>query len=249
MCDKVKVLDQADRNLQALKANRYPGRGLIVGLSQGGLYLVQVYWIMGRSASSRNRIFISDDPTSLRTVPIDVAKIENPGLLIYRAMAEFDKLYVVSNGDQTETVISTDKKGMFFEQGMRCRDYEPDAPNYTPRITAIFSRKLGYPAAEILVLKKSEFGIGCDRFLYRYEEFHPGLGRCVTTYSGDGDPLPSFCGEPYLLPLHGDIDEVARTIWSALDTANRVALAVKFIDKEGKEPSVIKIINAYRAVA
>jgi hypothetical protein len=206
---------------------------------------------MGRSENSRNRIFVATGG-DLRTAPADASKVKDPSLIIYRAMAEAKSggFFVVSDGDQTDTVISGDRKNMLFEQGMRCRGYKPDAPNFTPRITAVFSKRLISPVAEILVLKKSKFGKGCDRLLYRHDSFYPGFGFCVTTYSGDGNPLPSFCGEPYLLPLPGTIKDVADDMWEALNEANRVSLAVKFISaKEGNDFSEIFIINKYSAVA
>ncbi|HTX86833.1 MAG TPA: IMP cyclohydrolase [Candidatus Nanoarchaeia archaeon] len=236
------------RNLEALAKNPYPGRGLIVGLSNGGRYLVQVYWIMGRSENSRNRVFVVEGG-SLRTALADDSKTADRSLIIYRAMAERSGLFVVSNGDQTDDVIAGDVGGMFFEQSLRNRVNEPDAPNFTPRITAIFSTRSVDPVAEILILKRSQIGNGCDRFLYRYDDLRPGVGYCVTTYSGDGNPLPSFCGEPYLLPTRGSIDEVAKMMWNSLNEENRVSLAVKFIKAPDGESSEIRVINKYQAVA
>jgi len=238
----------AQVNLKVLGDNPYPGRGLIIGLSEDGKQLIQVYWIMGRSANSRNRVFISDDCRSLRTSPSDASKVKDSSLIIYQAMAENSDLYVVSNGDQTDSVIEGDKHCVDFQKTMLTRQYEPDAPNFTPRISAIFSKRLEKPFAEISVLKKTEFGFGCNRFLYRYDEFHPGIGYCVTTYVGDGDPLPSFCGEPYLLPLPGDIDNVAGTIWNSLNEENRVSLAVRFISAGADDSSAMKIVNKYSIV-
>jgi IMP cyclohydrolase len=250
MSQETDFREKAWLNLSVLARNPYPGRGLVVGLSEDRKHLIQVYWIMGRSENSRNRIFVAEGGGfDLRTALANPNKKGDSSLTIYRAMAQIPNFYVVSNGDQTDTVISGDGKGMLFEQGMRCRSHEPDDPNFTPRITAIFSKRLSSPLAEILVLKKSEFGTGCNRFLYRYDAFAPGTGYCVTTYSGDGKPLPSFCGEPYPLPLEGDIDNVAASIWKSLNEENRVSLAVKFINAGEGDRASIAIINKYSAVA
>ena len=237
---------QANENLEALRKNPYPGRGLIIGLDETGRSLVQVYWIMGRSANSRNRVFESDGGR-LWTTAADPSKVKDPSLIIYNAMRELAGLYIVTNGDQTDTIAQACLAGGDFRQALNTRVYEPDAPNFTPRISAICSLREGGPFAELSVLKKSAFGDGCDRHLFRIEAFGAGLGHCVTTYMGDGDPLPAFAGEPYLLPLRGDIESVARTIWEALNEENRVSLAVKFIDA-GDGRSSIHVVNKYEKV-
>jgi IMP cyclohydrolase len=234
----------ASDNLKALCANPYTGRGIVVGLDETDTHLVQAYWITGRSENSRNRIFVADDKGSLRTQAADPSKVKDPSLIIYRVMAEIDGLYVVSNGDQTDTVIEADEEGEDLYIAMLTRTYEPDAPNYTPRITALCSLREISPYAEISMLRRSKLGEGCDRHFWRYEQFQPGLGYGITTYTGDGDPLPAFQGEPYLLPLLGGIERMALLLWDALDSKNRVSLAVKMINIE-QMTSRIHIINQY----
>ena len=235
--------DEANRNLEALRRNPYPGRGLIAGMDESGASLVQVYWIMGRSANSRNRVFESEGGR-VWTAPADPSKVKDPSLIIYNAMNELRGLYVATNGDQTDTIVEAALAGADWRAALDTRVYEPDAPNFTPRIAAVCSLRQGVHVAELAVLKKSAFGDGCDRHTFRLERFGQGFGHCVTTYMGDGDPLPSFRGEPYVLPLPGGIDAVAETIWNALNEENRVSLAVKFIDVE-KNASTLRIINKY----
>ncbi len=237
----------AQENLLKLKENPYPGRGIIVGMDETGKYLVQVYWIMGRSENSRNRIFVLDDDNAigtLKTAAADPAKVKDPSLIIYTAMAETLTRYAVSNGHQTTSALA--KKGL--QAAMESWQYEPDDPNFTPRITALVQpRAWNKQTAEISILKKSQFSNLCQRNLYVVPVSTPGLGYCITTYSGDGDPLPSFEGDPYLLPLPGDIYGVAQTIWDFLNEENRVSLAVKFINIETRE-TFIEIVNKYNAV-
>jgi len=232
------------RNLEALKNNPYRGRGIVVGLDETGRFLVQIYWIMGRSANSRNRVFASD-AGRLWTEAADPAKVADPSLIIYNAMRETKDLYVVTNGDQTDTIIEAALAGEDFRQALNTRVYEPDAPNFTPRISAVCSLSHGAPVAELAVLKKSPFGNGCDRHFFRYEQFSPGIGYCITTYLGDGNPLPSFRGEPLALPLEGDAQAIARTMWDALNAENRVSFAVKFIEIATGRSAII-VLNQYR---
>ncbi|MEI7620504.1 MAG: IMP cyclohydrolase [Candidatus Falkowbacteria bacterium] len=243
--------DRAERNFLTLAINRYPGRGLVLGMDETGKYLIQAYWIMGRSENSRNRIFVCEDGRELKTKAADPDKVEDPSLIIYTAMNDDSCNFVVSNGHQTNPVLSYCDS--FFGVGSLIEDndweykYEPDAPNYTPRITGAITIDAEKPFAEILILKKSPFSMACEKQLFRYNDFHPGIGHCVTTYAGDGDPLPSFEGEPYLLPLNGSITNIAKELWATLDEENKVSLAVKFINIENGETSV-EIINKYEAV-
>jgi hypothetical protein len=239
--------NQAKTNFEALRANPYPGRGIVIGMDDKGESLVQIYWIMGRSENSRNRIFVKNCD-SLRTAAADPSKLKDPSLIIYNAMRELAGLYIVTNGDQTDTIVQGCLAGADFRQSLNTRAYEPDAPNFTPRISAICSLREGLPFAEIAVLKKSAFGDATDRHFFRYEEFGPGLGHCVTTYMGDGDPLPSFCGEPLLMPVKGGMQTVAKNYWNALNEENRVSLGVKFIDIE-TGGSNMHVINKYNKTA
>ncbi len=236
----------ARNNLQALQANPYPGRGIIVGLDETGERLVQVYWIMGRSPNSRNRIFVADGG-AVRTEAADPAKVADPSLIIYNALAELTGVYIATNGDQTDTIVQAILAGGDARVALATRCYEPDAPNYTPRISALCSLRYGRPVVEMSILKRSAWGAGCDRQFFVYESFDAGLGRCLTTYAGDGDPLPSFEGEPKLMPLTGDIDGVLNSVWTALNEENRISLAVKFIHLKTGD-STVRIVNKYEKV-
>jgi IMP cyclohydrolase len=247
---------KAKVNLEALRINPYPGRGIIVGMDETGENLVQVYWIMGRSDNSRNRVFQSDDTGKVWTEAADPSAVEDPSLIIYTAMLEHKNgLCAVSNGLQTDAIIFSTKwndltKG--FHEIMHSYKYEPDSPNFTPRISAIcrtvirtsmISKMLSFPPyAEMAILKKSPRGKECDRFFYSIEDFIKGVGLCMTTYEGPGDPLPSFDRYPYPLPLGGNIDDILQGYWKTLDKENKVSLAVKFIPLNGDQTTV-KTIN------
>ena len=241
----------ARANLDALLSNSYPGRGLVLGLNAAGDAAIQVYWIMGRSPNSRNRVFVADDDGSLRTEAADPSTMKDPSLVIYRAMAEDDRDFVVSNGHQTDTIMDAIISWFGLNEALLEWKYEPDEPNFTPRISGIVSVKQGTPSgiyAAISILRKSPFGDHCDRASYEYEALPAGLGYCVTTYMGDGDPLPSFKDEPYLLPIDGwHVDEITQTFWDALNRDNRVSLAVKMIDLENGQ-SQLHVINKYEQV-
>lgn len=239
-------MQEATQNLETLRANPYPGRGIVIGMDETGGYLVQVYWIMGRSENSRNRVF-GAEAGHVWTEAADPSKVGDPSLIIYNAMRDLAGRYIVSNGDQTDTICEGFMTGMSIEQSLNVRAYEPDAPNYTPRISGVCTLRQGPPVAKLSVLKRSAFGDGCDRHFFRIETFGPGFGHCVTTYEGDGSPLPAFRGEPRVLPLPGDAESVATTIWDALNEDNRVSLAVKFIDIAGGLTQV-HIVNKYGKV-
>jgi len=233
-------------NLAALKANSYPGRGLCVGMDETGRRVFQVYWIMGRSANSRNRIFVSENGT-LRTAPADPAKVQDPSRIIYNAMRELTGVFIATNGDQTDTIYDNMKAGGSFADALQARTYEPDAPSFTARISSVCDLRPGGLVAQVSILKKSPFADAAERHLFQYEALPKGAGYTVTTYAGDGNPLPRFEGEPYLLPIRGSARAAAEILWGALDAANRVALAVKTIDLSSAA-SEIEIINAYKPV-
>jgi len=242
--------DMVLRNMKALMANPYPGRGLVVGTSQDSEHAVQIYWIMGRSENSRNRIF-SFEGGRLFTEAADPSKVKDPSLIIYNAMDEYRGNYVVSNGDQTDTVVKKLEVDAYasLADALSGRVFEPDAPNFTPRITGLSTFHEGKFLTEISILRRSGVASGsnCERFCFRYENLISGFGMCITTYTGDGCPLASFTGEPYVMPIQPSIDEVATTYWGMLNAENRVSLAVKFINaKTGK--SQIRVINQYSKI-
>ncbi len=216
-----------------IQSNPYPGRGIVVGRSDQGEFLL-VYWIMGRSANSQNRRFVAEGG-SLRTEPVDASKVRDPSLIIYEAMAELPGLQIVTNGDQTSTLVDALSSGGTLELALETREREPDAPNYTPRISAVLDTRSEQPKIALAVLKANPFDpADTDRFYYRPSLPQPGFGVALTTYMGDGDPLPSFSGEPLLLPCTGDAAQVLRHYWKALHPDNRVALAVKRVSSTGE---------------
>ncbi len=228
-------------NLAALEANPYPGRGIVLGRSADGARLVQVYWIMGRSENSRNRRFMAAG-ARLRTEAVDPAKMEDPELVIYTAMNEAAGQAVVTNGDHTDTIIQALESGGDYRSALRTREREPDAPNYTPRIAGGIHLDTG--AAWLAILKADpEDPARTGRAFYEYEQLPAGFGWCVTTYAGDGNPLPSYQGEPRPLPLRGPPETLAESFWGLLNRDNRVALAVKILGPG--DASSLQIINAH----
>lgn len=251
--DQIDAFREARKNLMVLSENPYPGRGIVIGLHPKGKHIIMAYWIMGRSDNSRNRLFDYDKEGRLFTVAADESKVEDPSLIIYNAMLEKSGLYVVSNGDQTDSVINEDlaQSGLRLSDMIRDRMYEPDKPNFTSRITGVVNKRLADwtesnpPRAELLILQKSRWSDACERRAYELE-LAPGFGWCITTYAGDGDPLPPFRGDPCLLPV-GNIEDTLDTYWNALNPDNRVALAVKAIDmKTGG--SMIFVENRFEKV-
>lgn len=211
-----------------LNANVYPGRGILIGKSADGQYAVTAYFIMGRSTNSRNRIFI-EDGMGIRTEAYDPALLSDPSLIIYAPVRVYGKYTIVTNGDQTDTVFDGLADGLTFEQSLRVREYEPDAPNYTPRISGVIDVKDGNYNYAMSILKSNADASGCDRYTYAYENPIAGEGRIIHTYVGDGDPLPSFEGEPVRVEISDDIDALTEKLWGALNEDNKVSLFVRYI--------------------
>jgi IMP cyclohydrolase len=231
-------------NLSALAANPYPGRGLIAGAEPAGKRFVQVYWIMGRSENSRNRVFKEFPDGSVRTEAHDPAKLSDPSLVIYAAARHFGKVWIVTNGNQTDTIETALKDGGSFESALMKREYEPDSPNFTPRISAIIDTSDAGEAYSLSILKRGPAG-GCDRAFWRYEKALAGLGHFISTYAGDGNPLPPFAGEPLPMPIpSGGPNAVAAFYWDRLDAANRVSLMARAIDPVTGEHETA-IVNAH----
>ncbi len=223
-----------------LMQNPYPGRGLVLGRSADDTWIM-IYWIMGRSANSRNRRFVAEGEV-LRTEPVDASLVADPSLIIYEAMLELPGLYLVSNGDQTSTMREMLKAGGTFEDAMAKREREPDAPNFTPRISGMISVRGPSVATTLSILKANLLDPAqTDRYTYRPAIPLAGYGMGLTTYSGDGDPLPSFAGEPLLLPCKGTPEKILEQYWNALNADNRVSLAVKEISpRTGQSKIYIK---------
>ena len=229
----------------SLRENSYPGRGIVAGLSADGKYAVCAYFIMGRSVNSRNRVFVEvPEDNGIETRPFDITKLSDPSLIIYHPVRVDGHTTIVTNGDQTDTVRNGLDKGFTFEQSLRSRTFEPDAPNFTPRISAVLNVHAGKFDYQMSIIKSEdgseERPIHCT---YSYGKPVAGEGHFIHTYKHDGNPLPSFEGEPKLVKITGDIDDFSLLIWDSLNHENRVSLFVRFIDVEtGATES--RIINA-----
>jgi len=239
----------ARQNLKNLSSNQYPGRGIIVGMDETGQNLIQIYFITGRSSGSRNRIFGSEGGRVFTQAADPAEEVGDTSLTLYNAMREDGTHFVVSNGNQTDAVITAlqcrSPLTAGFIEGLAKHQYEPD-PSHTPRITGVCVPS-GYPMAQLSILRKSAWGDSSDRSLHSYDELAPGFGFCITTYTGDGNPLPLWKGEPLLMPLVNDAVAIASTYWDALNKENRVSLAVKSIPRE-KRASITYIINRFPKV-
>lgn len=225
-----------------LQNNTYPGRGIVIGKSEDEKYAVIAYFIMGRSSNSRNRIFV-EEGMGIRTQAFEPSKLEDPSLIIYAPVRVLGNKTIVTNGDQTDTIYTGMDKQLTFEQSLRSRKFEPDAPNYTPRISGVIhieTRSFNYA----LSILKSNNGnpAACNRYTFAYENPVAGEGHFIHTYMNDGDPLPSFEGEPKLVSIPNSIDSFTETIWNALNDENKVSLFVRYIDIATGEAKT-KIVN------
>lgn len=215
---------------QELKKNAYPGRGIVIGRSKDAKYAVTAYFIMGRSVNSRNRVFV-EDGEGIRTEAFDPSKLEDPSLIIYAPVRVLGNKTIVTNGDQTDTIYEGMDKQLTFEQSLRSREFEPDAPNYTPRISGILHIEGGSYNYAMSILKSNDGDPSCCiRNTFAYENPAAGEGRFIHTYLHDGDPLPSFEGEPEKVEISGDIDSFTEEIWSSLNPENKVSLFVRYIN-------------------
>ncbi|WP_294147764.1 IMP cyclohydrolase [uncultured Clostridium sp.] len=227
---------------EELKNNSYPGRGIIIGRSADGTKAVTAYFIMGRSENSRNRVFV-EDGDGIRTQAFDPSKLTDPSLIIYAPVRVLGNKTIVTNGDQTDTIYDGMDIQLTFEQSLRCRDFEPDAPNYTPRISGIMHiEDSGYNYAMSILKSDNGRPDSCLRFTYAYQNPIPGEGHFIHTYMQDGNPLPSFEGEPKRISIPDDMDEFADLLWENLNPDNKVSLFVRYIDIETRKTSS-KIMN------
>ena len=225
-----------------LKENAYPGRGIIIGKTADGTKAVTAYFIMGRSSNSRNRVFV-EDGEGIRTQAFDPSKLEDPSLIIYAPVRVLGNKTIVTNGDQTDTIYENMDKQMTFEQSLRCREFEPDGPNYTPRISGILHIENGNFSYAMSILKSDNGNPECcNRYTYAYETPLAGQARFIHTYMNDGNPLPSFEGEPELVDVADDIDTYTDLLWNSLNEENKVSLFVRYIDIATGEYET-KIIN------
>ena len=215
---------------QELQANAYPGRGIVIGKTPDGTKAVTAYVIMGRSENSRNRVFV-EDGEGIRTQAFDPSKLSDPSLIIYAPVRVLGNKTIVTNGDQTDTIYELMDKQMTFEQSLRTREFEPDGPNYTPRISGIMHIKDGNYNYAMSILKSNNGNPdACNRYTFAYENPVAGEGHFIHTYQCDGNPLPSFEGEPKLVAIEDDMDAFADKIWNSLNADNKVSLFVRYID-------------------
>lgn len=217
---------------QELKNNEYPGRGIVIGRSADAKFAVTAYFIMGRSSNSRNRVFVTEGE-GIRTQAFDPSKLEDPSLIIYAPVRVLGNKTIVTNGDQTDTIYDGMDKQLTFEQSLRCREFEPDAPNYTPRISGIMHIEGGSYNYAMSILKSNNGDPSCCiRNTFAYQNPAAGEGRFIHTYMHDGNPLPSFEGEPKRVEISGDIDSFTDMIWNSLNADNKVSLFVRYINIE-----------------
>lgn len=225
-----------------LSSTTYPGRGIVIGKTPDGKHAAIAYFIMGRSENSRNRIFV-EEGEGIRTEAYDPSKLEDPSLIIYAPVRVLGNKTIVTNGDQTDTIYELMNKQFTFEQALRTREFEPDAPNYTPRISGILHIDEGNYNYAMSILKSNNGNPdACNRYTFAYEKPVNGEGHFIHTYMGDGNPLPSFEGEPTLIDIPDDMNEFANIVWNNLNEDNKVSLFVRYIDIEtGKYET--RIIN------
>ena len=231
----------AEKNLkQHIAENAYPGRGIVIGHNEENSWIV-IYWIMGRSSNSRNRVFTHENGI-LRTEAADPTPLEDPSLIIYNVMRDVDERILVTNGSHTDTIYDGLAQDESFYTSLHSKKHEPDAPNYTTRISGIIEPTTSSMALSRIT--KSDFSAEhSTHFYYRYNEIPPGYGYCLTTYMGDGNPLPAFEGDPILVPLEGDAERIANFYWQKLNQDNRISLFVRELESSGENR--LKIINRF----
>ena len=217
-----------------LFGNSYVGRGIIIGKTEDGTKAAVAYFIMGRSENSRNRIFTEKDG-AVFTEPFDASKVEDPSLIIYAALRQFENKLIVTNGDQTDTIYDFVKQGKCFAHALNTREFEPDKPNFTPRISGMLKFENGDFSYRMSILKSADAeGTACNRYYFSYPSL-PGLGHFIHTYVCDGNPIPTFQGEPERVKIGNDLDSFTAEIWDNLDESNKISLYTRFIDLESGE--------------
>lgn len=222
----MKMIDLAEE----LKGNSYPGRGIVIGKSPDGTKAVAAYFIMGRSSNSRNRVFV-EEGEGIRTQAFDPSKLEDPSLIIYAPVRVLGNKTIVTNGDQTDTIYEGMDRQLTFEQSLRAREFEPDGPNYTPRISGIMHIENGLYNYAMSILKSNNGNPdSCSRYTFAYNNPAAGEGHFIHTYMHDGSPLPSFEGEPKLVGILDSIEEFTKLLWDNLNEENKVSLFVRYID-------------------
>ena len=228
---------------ELIAGNPYPGRGIIIGKTPDGTRALAAYFIMGRSENSRNRIF-TEKNGEVFTEPFDASRVKDPSLIIYAAIRQYENHLIVTNGDQTDTVYEGLARGLTFSKALESRCFEPDAPNFTPRISGLLTFGKDDFSYQMSILKSAdEAGTACNRYTFDYAAI-PGLGHFIHTYVTDGSPIPTFQGEPERIAIDDSIDDMADDLWASLNAANRISLYVRTVDlKTGKVEN--RLINKY----
>lgn len=217
---------------EELLSNAYPGRGIVIGKTPNGKCAVAAYFIMGRSANSRNRVFVTEGE-GIRTQAFDPSRLEDPSLIIYAPVRVLGNKTIVTNGDQTDTIYEGMDKQLTFEQSLRCREFEPDGPNFTPRISGIMHMEGGGFNYAMSILKSNNGNpAACNRYTFAYENPIAGEGHFIHTYMHDGNPLPSFEGEPKTVEISDDMTVFTDMVWNSLNEENKVSLFVRYIEIE-----------------
>ena len=226
---------------ELIKDNSYVGRGIVIGKTPDSKKAVTAYFIMGRSMNSRNRIFTEKDG-AVYTEPFDASKVEDPSLIIYAAIRKLNNKLIVTNGDQTDTIYDGVREGKSFSESLTVREFEPDAPNLTPRISGMLSFNNNDFTYEMSILKSADAeGSACNRYTFSYPSI-AGLAHFIHTYVCDGNPIPTFQGEPERVATSDNIDEFTNSLWNALDSENKISLYVRYVDlATGKEEN--RLIN------
>ena len=215
--------------IKELYGNSYPGRGIIIGLTPSGRFAVTAYFIMGRSVNSRNRVFTKTEG-GIKTEAADPKLLSDPSLIIYHPVRTLGEFTIVTNGDQTDTIYDALKAGGTFKGALETREFEPDAPNFTPRISGMLIFEHGDFTYEMSILKSADaVGSACSRYTFSYPAI-AGLGHFIHTYVCDGSPIPTFQGEPERVAVPDDIDEFTSSLWNALDSDNKISLYVRYTD-------------------
>lgn len=225
---------------ELVKDNSYVGRGIILGKSKDEKNAVVAYFIMGRSENSRNRVFV-ENGSEVIIKPFDESKVEDPSLIIYSPIRKYENKLIVTNGNQTDTIYEHLEKGSTFEEALNTRCFEPDAPNFTPRISGMINFENNDFTYKMSILKSADKeGSSCNRYTYSYNSL-PGLGHFIHTYMGDGNPIPTFMGEPERVEIPNDINEFVNDIWTNLNSDNKISLYVRYINLETNEEQNVMI--------
>ena len=228
-----------------LKNNEYPGRGIIIGKSEDGRSIAVAYFIMGRSANSRNRVFTEDGDT-VTIYPADSSKVEDPSLIIYNPIRKIGDNLIVTNGDQTDTIYNFMKDGNTFEEALETREFEPDGPNWTPRISGVVTLDESESYKMSILKSQDANGTDCARYTFSYK-LQNGLGHFIHTYKENGNPIPTFEGEPERIAIPNTAEELKQLIWNNLNEENKISLYVRYIDVNGRSIEN-KLVNKFEKI-